>query len=279
MSERASASSDLATRVVTALVLGALVIAVLASASTSLWALVVLAFALLASWEAARLVAREGSWRVFAATAVVVLAAAGLALSWPETGATRAIKLWISLALFYWLFFAPAALRRARIETRWPHGALTVALVLGSAVLAAILLHRIGVIWLVAVLLIAIVADVAGYFIGRGWGRVALAPQISPKKTIEGAAGGVVAAALWSALAADQLELVRAGWQLLVAGAVGAALGALSVLGDLWESQLKRQAGVKDASGLLPGHGGVLDRIDAQLPVLPAAAGLVIALG
>ncbi|MGL5002961.1 MAG: phosphatidate cytidylyltransferase, partial [Casimicrobium sp.] len=121
------------------------------------------------------------------------------------------------------------------------------------------------------VVVLTVVADVAAYFFGRKFGRVKLAPAISPGKSREGAIAGIVAAALWSLGAAYYLNLSQDISILIVIALFGGAIGAMAVIGDLWESQLKRQAGAKDSSKLLPGHGGVLDRIDAQLAVLPIA--------
>jgi phosphatidate cytidylyltransferase len=125
------------------------------------------------------------------------------------------------------------------------------------------------------------IADIGAYFSGKAFGKRKLAPSISPGKSWEGAIGGAVAVLLIAALAilfgapalADTFAArvqARFGW--LALAAVLLVLVAASVVGDLFESQLKRRAGVKDSSSLLPGHGGVLDRIDALIPVLPLAA-------
>ena len=110
--------------------------------------------------------------------------------------------------------------------------------------------------------IIVIVSDSAQYFVGRLAGRRKLAPSISPAKTIEGALGGVVAAAIVGAM-------LGARWIHGVDAPEGALLGVLvaafGIVGDLFESMLKRGAGVKDSSALIPGHGGVLDRIDSWL--------------
>jgi phosphatidate cytidylyltransferase len=129
-------------------------------------------------------------------------------------------------------------------------------------------------------------ADVAAYFGGRALGRRKLAPSISPGKSWEGVWSGMVGvlalAALWIAIderfAVDAPSLYTRLWQHL--GGVGMVLAllvlsGLSVVGDLVESLVKRAAGAKDSSRLLPGHGGVLDRVDALLPVLPAAMALL----
>jgi len=136
-----------------------------------------------------------------------------------------------------------------------------------------------GVLALLSVLLIVWVADTAAYFAGRAFGRRKLAPHISPGKTWAGVCGAIVAVlllalAVWQFAPSariysnDLFTAVGPLWALLLL----AVLVALSIVGDLFESLLKRQAGVKDSGQLLPGHGGVLDRVDAMVPVLPSAA-------
>jgi phosphatidate cytidylyltransferase len=135
-----------------------------------------------------------------------------------------------------------------------------------------------GVIVLFSVLLIVWIADTAAYFAGRAFGRRKLAPHISPGKTWAGVAGAV-AAVLLLALVVWLLVPDRRIYSNNLFESVGPAfalfllalLVALSIAGDLFESLLKRQAGVKDSGQLLPGHGGVLDRVDAMLPLLPSA--------
>jgi len=137
---------------------------------------------------------------------------------------------------------------------------------------ALVLLHAAdnGPLWLLTALAIVWAADSGAYFVGRAWGRRKLAVSISPNKTVEGMLGGLLAALVvavgMGALAG--VALADVGALLLVA-----ALAALaSVAGDLFESLLKRHAGVKDSGSLIPGHGGVLDRIDGILPALPVFA-------
>ncbi|NJM31768.1 MAG: phosphatidate cytidylyltransferase [Limnobacter sp.] len=133
-----------------------------------------------------------------------------------------------------------------------------------------------------SVLAVCWVADVFAYVFGKWLGTKKLAPRISPGKSWEGAMGGIAAvvALSWLAVwAASCWPFLRQSWQfkafsvwhpaLFTVWLIG--LSAVSIVGDLFESLLKRHAGVKDSSGLLPGHGGVLDRIDAQLPVVPLA--------
>ncbi|KAF1686292.1 phosphatidate cytidylyltransferase [Pseudoxanthomonas broegbernensis] len=124
--------------------------------------------------------------------------------------------------------------------------------------------------WLLAALALVWAADSGAYFAGRRWGRRKLAPTISPNKTVEGALGGLTAGL---AAAVGFGILAGAGPGQLPALALAAVAAVLaSIVGDLVESLLKRQAGVKDSGDLIPGHGGVLDRIDGVLAALPVFA-------
>lgn len=125
--------------------------------------------------------------------------------------------------------------------------------------------------WQIAWLLAAVaLADTGAYFTGRRFGQRKLAPEVSPGKTVEGALGGAVAVLAWSACAAALFDGSITRWLVL-----GVAVFAAAVIGDLFESALKRTRGVKDSGGILPGHGGVLDRIDSVLPAAPVFALLV----
>jgi len=135
---------------------------------------------------------------------------------------------------------------------------------------ALVLLHTAGPLWLLTALGITWGADSGAYFVGRAWGKRKLAPYISPNKTIEGVYGGLIAGMVvglgfgfWAGTATGDL-----GWLALVAFVTVLA----SVVGDLFESLLKRHAGVKDSSQLIPGHGGLLDRLDAIFAALPVFA-------
>lgn len=138
---------------------------------------------------------------------------------------------------------------------------------LHAAYTGEMLLYLLSLVW---------VADIGAYFSGRRFGRNKLAPAISPGKTREGVIGGLAANLLWM-LVVYQLSL---GWglDLLPFLLVGLATSLFSVVGDLFESVLKREAGVKDSGKLLPGHGGVLDRIDSVIAATPIyITGLIIA--
>jgi len=132
---------------------------------------------------------------------------------------------------------------------------------------AGLALVSIGAQSVLMVLILVWLTDTAAYFVGSRWGKRKLAPAISPGKTWEGAAGGVAGALLYALTVALARGEALAGYLV-----VAALLAALSILGDLFESAAKRQAEVKDSGALLPGHGGIMDRIDSATATLPVAA-------
>jgi phosphatidate cytidylyltransferase len=149
---------------------------------------------------------------------------------------------------------------------------LTGFVVLLPAALALVILPPMRVL---GVLALVWIADAAAYFVGRAFGRHKLAPGISPGKTWEGAIGGLLAVLVYAIICGFTVPALKAhldggGAWVLYLGA-GVLLCVVSVIGDLFESAVKRQASVKDSGTLLPGHGGVLDRIDSAVAVLPIA--------
>jgi phosphatidate cytidylyltransferase len=261
--------SDLPTRLATALVLAAIAIGTLASGSFYLWAALVTVFCLAAAWEGARLATKPA---IALQMALAIAAIAFVAYSVREGGGSNLVLTMVLVAVsVFWVVLAPLQLAKRSIDISSISGRVVFALIIAAAWLSAVALFRVGVWHLVAVVVLTIVADVAAYFFGRKFGRVKLAPLISPGKSREGAIAGIVAAGLWTLGASVYLGLASTPLQYLLFALFGGAIGAMAVIGDLWESQLKRQAGAKDSSALLPGHGGVLDRIDAQLAVLPIA--------
>lgn len=185
--------------------------------------------------------------------------------------AGSAAALWLyACSAAFWLLLAPCWLLR-----KWPLSRPLPAVLTGFVVLlptAATLvqLRAISPWLLLALMAVVWVADIAAYFTGRALGRHKLAPAISPGKTWEGAGGAVLAVWLYGFI------LLASSGVSLPAGSFLIALGlllwtALSIVGDLFESLLKRQRGIKDSSNLLPGHGGILDRIDSLTSTLPAA--------
>lgn len=124
-----------------------------------------------------------------------------------------------------------------------------------------------GLGWFFLALFVTWMADTAAYLVGRSIGRIKLIPHVSPKKTVEGAIGGLVAAGITGVLCALLFGLPI---HPLTAILFGIVLGAAGMIGDLSESMIKRRAGVKDSGTLIPGHGGLLDRVDALIFVLVA---------
>lgn len=264
-------------RVVTAVVLLALLLGALA------WSAV--AFELLATIVVA---AALGEWlqlvgwpRGLAIAGAVLFGAALLAVALLAPDWIAHALLPLSLfASIVWTALGVLLLQGDAMALRMPRGAATALAVMMTAAAWAALVHFLlaGIVMLLSVLVIVWIADTAAYFAGRAFGRRKLAPHISPGKTWAGVVGAVVAVVVLAVAAhrvAPQAELLsnRLLEALGVAGALLlAGIVAVSIVGDLFESLLKRQAGVKDSSHLLPGHGGVYDRIDALLPALPVAA-------
>jgi phosphatidate cytidylyltransferase len=252
------------TRVLTAAILLAAFVAALFWLPHALFALLISAVIGLAGHEWARL-CRLGAVPAAGYAAVCgVLCFLSSLLLVPEP--------WIfTLATVFWLLAAPA--RLAREPQPVPAGLEIAAglLVLVPAGLAAILLEPVE---LLMILGLTWVADTGAYLTGRAFGRRKLAPAISPGKTWEGVAGGAVAcviyAIIWGFFEPELRARIQGlAWIPFLAAAM--LLFTVSVIGDLLESALKRRAGAKDSGRLLPGHGGVLDRIDSATATLPVA--------
>jgi phosphatidate cytidylyltransferase len=271
-------------RVITALVLLAILLPALFWKTPQPFLAITLVLIAAGGWEWGRLNGLGQGANVALGLLTLALCSAAWALGW--TAAPSAL-LWLCVGAAWVL--AGAALVKGGVAG-WPliPRALRVVagvLALALAWLAMAQARVIGVNFLLSILVLVWVADIFAYFAGRAFGgkftQRGLAPLISPKKSWEGVWGGmagvVVLAIAWTlADGAAQAEvpslysrLAALGWLVLVPAAV--FLAAMSVIGDLTESLVKRSAGIKDSSGLLPGHGGVLDRVDALLPTLPLA--------
>ena len=236
------------------------------------------------AWEWARMNQTSAGVAVFYG----VLCACLCALAWMAGAVNASMRLLWILVGCTWVLMG-AFLLRAGVGV-WVGVPRSIRLsggliALFTAWLAVAQARLIGINFLFSALVLVWVADVFAYFAGRALGGKfiarKLAPAISPGKTWEGALGGVfgvmVCAFVWrwadTAFAVDSLSLYSRLWERGTATMVIAVvfMAAMSVVGDLLESLFKRSAGVKDSSGLLPGHGGVLDRVDALLPTLPLA--------
>lgn len=260
-------------RVVTAVLLLAVLLPAIFVFPPLVWGLLTLAFLAVGAWEWTRLLPAASPWPAVAAVLVAGVAALAWRAQapWPQAALVGGCV----LLLAFWV--VGGVLRLARHEARGGGGLLAAALLFGCW-LALYELRLLGPVPLLSSMAVIWVADIAAYFVGRAVGRRKLAPSISPGKSWEGAIGGFFAVAVIGLLAAAAPALADSLPALLVqrAGPVAAvaalvAIAALSIVGDLHESLLKRQAGVKDSGWILPGHGGVLDRIDALIPTMPAA--------
>ncbi len=259
-------------RILTAVVLLAVFVPAALWAPAWLWEALIAAVIGLAAHEWGRLSAfPASSARLYAG----LLAACALALppllgtDWP---AFR-MGLFV-LAAGFWLAVVPLWLTAGwRLAGPAVRAAVGVVLLLPTWAALAYL-HACGPGVLFGVVAVVWIADTTAYFAGRRFGRRKLAPAISPGKTWEGVAGALVALAAYTAAFSILGDLPAVSLFIVVAG-----LLYLSILGDLFESWIKRLSDVKDSGSILPGHGGVLDRIDGLTATLPVAAGVLIWLG
>jgi len=223
-------------------------------------------------WAAFEWAGLLGLGSVPARASYVGAMAASLALWWRYAGPAWDLPL-LMLGSLWWVAVVPVLLRITPLKRR--AGVDVGLLPLGLLVLvppwvALVRLHEAGAQgpWLVMGLLMLIwIADSAAYFVGRQFGRRRLAPALSPGKTWAGVYGALAGAALWGALLAFLLSWPIQGSALLVVLCV--AVAAVSIVGDLFESLLKRRRDLKDTGHLLPGHGGMLDRIDSLTAAAP----------
>ncbi len=271
-------------RVLTAIVL--LLVLGGALMAPSAWPLILLLLvaAGCALWEWLRL-SLSPAWRpaapwVAVFTSIVML---WLVWSWTPSGAQLAVDQlvhpWLMpLVVLGWAVLAlPQVLQGQTDRPRMPALMSVFGVFAVVAAWSALVLIYVayGAWCLVSMMALIWFADIAAYFTGRAFGKRKLAPRVSPGKTWEGAVGGVLAAAVWTtataAVPGSFGAVLAQQWSLPLVFVLAVALAAISVVGDLFESLLKRRAGVKDSSRLLPGHGGVYDRIDALLPVAPVA--------
>jgi len=264
----------LKTRVITALILLAILLPVLYSGNFLAFSVIVVAFFGAAIWECQRLFKKPlhllmaAGWAAFFAYLLFHL----------DSFST---PLLFALCVAFWLLrLAPLLAKGLPPEFGFSNGILSTlyGIVIFGCFIAIAVLFKVSPLYLLSVMAIVWVADIGAYFSGKAFGKHKLAPSISPGKSWEGAIGGGVAVLI---LAAGSVYIpalqdtfavqifLRKGW--LVFFGVMSLLCAASVIGDLFESMLKRRVGMKDSSNLLPGHGGVLDRIDALIPVLPLA--------
>jgi len=273
----------LKTRIVTALALLAVLLPVLYLNNFTAFAVIVTVFFGAAIWEAFRLFNPDSK----RAALIAVFWTAAFAYGFFFTpGGTRNPQFWFPICVAIWIIrFVPSLKIGLPPMEHVSNTILSMlyAIAVVGCFAAIVELFRHSPVYLLSVMALVWIADIGAYFSGKAFGKRKLAPSISPGKSWEGAIGGGIAvlviagatilmAAPGSPLAdtfAVRLQSEH-GWAITIVALL--AITAASVVGDLFESQLKRRAGFKDSSNLLPGHGGVLDRIDALIPVLPLAA-------
>jgi phosphatidate cytidylyltransferase len=275
----------LKTRVITALVLLAVFLVALFWLPQPTWAAFAGALVVPAAWEWGKLIklSRVACGLYVLVVAAICAALFGLARGDPPGGPVVAQPGGLQSAVYlgaslFWMIVVPLWLWRSWLpRARWL-AALTGFIVLVPTWLALVELRKLGPLLLLLLVSVAWTSDIAAYFTGRRFGRHKLAPSISPGKTWEGVLGAVLAvglyATLWSLVWQAHFPQVLKSMRF---GTFGMLLflwllTAIGIYGDLFESALKRQAGVKDSGTMLPGHGGVLDRIDALTALLPVAA-------
>ena len=271
-------------RVITALVLMCFLLPALFAPMAWPFALLSMLGISAAAWEWGRL-NQAGSFAIGMGVLLAIICAASMWAGWSST--PPVLAWW--LATLAWVLGGTFVLRGG--PPGWPKVPVAARCLLGMVLLWAAWLalasaKAIGINFILSVFCLVWAADIAAYFGGKAFGKHKLAPAISPGKSWEGVwsgmAGALLLAALWiafdSSYKTDSLSLYMRLYSRF--GAVSLVLivvflAAMSVLGDLFESLVKRAAGAKDSSALLPGHGGVLDRIDALLPVFPIAMALI----
>ena len=268
----------LKTRVITALVLLAVLLPILFLLPPVYIGVFFLLAVSAAAWEWSRLLspqAGRAAW-LYAAFCLVIIV---FLLAMQNVAWQFALLL---LAVIFWFFLAPFILAKGMsvsLQKLRPFYVVLGFILLPATWFALVFLRELGLVFLLTTMALVWVADIGAYFVGKAFGKRKLAAQISPGKSIEGAIGGLLLCYGYALLCVFYLPFestifgawaIRFGWVPMFV--MVTVLTAFSIFGDLFESQLKRMAGVKDSSHLLPGHGGVLDRVDALIPTMPIAA-------
>jgi phosphatidate cytidylyltransferase len=261
-------------RVITAIILLILFLAALFMLPGPGWSVLVAVMIMQGASEWTRLAEMRGRTAIFYWVVTLLLF---MAMIWMSSNLTDKQQLLLQLltyglAVVFWVLLVPAWLMAGwKPRNPWLMG-LAGWLVLLPTGLAMLDLRAENPWWLLGVMGLVWVADISAYFAGRKFGKNKLAPSISPGKTWEGVAGALLGVAVYVVLVILVSGTSR-HYGLLPQAIVAAWWWTgLAIIGDLFESAVKRQAGVKDSGALLPGHGGLLDRIDALTPTLPLAA-------
>lgn len=265
----------LKTRVITAVLMLAILLPVLFLLPPVYLSALFFIMLVAAAWEWSRLIAPNADRSAYIYALICALI---VMLLWLSAKPSLEIAL-LSIAIAFWVFGMPFMLSQGLhlSLSRWRFVLSVLGfIILPSAWLSLDVLREIGLLWLLSAMILVWLADIGAYFVGRAIGKTKLASQISPGKSLEGALGGLALCLSYAVLCCyyflpnqTLFGAFQAQWGWVAMLLMTAVLVLFSVLGDLFESQLKRLAKVKDSSNLLPGHGGFLDRVDALLPVMP----------
>ncbi|MDX1654224.1 MAG: phosphatidate cytidylyltransferase [Candidatus Competibacteraceae bacterium] len=255
-------------RLLTALVLGVLMVWAVLALPGPWFALLLLVPIVLGAWEWAALADLKDLLRIAYTLGVVALSL----LAWPLLDSRPALGVLLAGTALFWCLVLVWLGRysRGQAPTQDPQRAwqLSGPVVLAVPWLALVALREdFGPGYVLFLLMLVWVADSGAYFVGRRFGQRRLVPAVSPGKTWEGVYGGLAAAALFALLGAAVLGVPTAQWPLFIVVSLVSVM--FSIVGDLLESLLKRLKGVKDSGSLLPGHGGMLDRVDSLTAAAP----------
>ncbi|MDF7667273.1 phosphatidate cytidylyltransferase [Orbaceae bacterium ESL0727] len=271
-------------RILTAVVLIPLVIILLFWASFPLFVLILMAICGLAAWEWTQFLHLKTlqSKSLFVVATILVLAFFYVVPLSPDAK-TRLFTSILTLSIVWWLVALLLVISYPNTNKYW-HYSISAKLLfafftlvpffIGMIKLRAISYDTntyIGAMWLLYVFVLVWATDIGAYFAGRSFGKYKLAPKVSPGKTIEGFIGGVAIAIVISVIVYCS-KIFSIGFNAFIISSLLAILA--SVLGDLTESMFKREAGIKDSGRLIPGHGGILDRIDSLTAAIPVFAAL-----
>ncbi len=253
-------------RVITALILAPLVIWGILTLPESWFALLLTVVALGGFWEWSAFVTAKVAGRI-----TYLLVGGGLLalLYFFSTAEVLAAIPWLGVG---WLLFASSlVIRYPQISSSWRESAPLKAVV-GLLILLPMwvsviqIQSTLGAEFVLVLMLMIWGADTGAYFTGRAWGKNKLSPAVSPGKSWEGVIGGLLASVAVALIASNWLEL---SMSVVLFGGIALVVSAVSVMGDLIESLFKRITGIKDSGNILPGHGGVLDRIDSLTTAAP----------
>ncbi|WP_330110927.1 phosphatidate cytidylyltransferase [Methylophaga thalassica] len=269
-------------RLITAAILIPLVVWAIFASSLTTFTTLIVAVALLAAWEWHQMIGIQSpGMRVMLAVDLIIVLYLAITQLNPYFIISIGVLIWL-IALVVILGFSNTSLaeRLSHVFKNKVFGAISSILILTVFVVSSITLKafsEVGAFLFFFVMVTVWLADTGGYFAGKRYGKHALAPAISPNKTWEGVAGGVLLASIWAIgfyWVKTPTTITLFEWLLLAVLTV-----AVSIVGDLFESLYKRAFSVKDSGSLLPGHGGILDRIDSLIAAVPVFTFLVLIMG